>query len=80
MSKARSTVHTITKEQFEDLAGRVSWHGTVFSDSDGIMWYATVPVEGCPVTVMHNVTEDRFLASIARGPGAEEARRAIGVA
>lgn len=80
MAKASSTTHTITKQQFEELAESVSWHGVAFRDEDGVMWYTTAIVAGYPVTVMHNATDNRYLVAIKRGPGAQKARVALGVA
>jgi hypothetical protein len=80
VSKAKKTIHTISKEKFEELAELANWNGTAFRDEDGVMWYTRVMIKNYPVTVMHNATDNHYLVSIERGPGAQKARNALGVA
>lgn len=74
MTKARSTMHSITKEQFESLANVVC----PFCDEDGEIRYSTISVNSYPATIMHNITDNRYIVSIKRGSGAQKARYALG--
>ena len=73
-----STLHTITKEKYDELMVGATPGITILDDS-GLLDHATKDVKGCAVTILHNLTDESYILVVPRGSYAQKARQACGV-